>query len=119
MVTPAQVDATIDAGLSYQRESWQKDGTFYTVDMQEWTDIKYELNQPVKTPIGIFERVAEHGGMDQGSEYWVVISVTQDDGTVQYFRRDGYYASHDGGYLDGATIEVTPIEKTITVYGTL
>lgn len=58
---------------------------------------------------------AEYGGEGQGDQYWMVISVS-DGNTTRYFRRDGWYASYDGGYLDGDTYEVKPQEKTIVVY---
>lgn len=53
-------------------------------------------------------KMPEEGG---GEQIYVVIKV----GT-QYFRKDGYYLSHDGSYWDGDVVEVRPIEKTITVY---
>ncbi len=58
---------------------------------------------------------ASYGGEGQGDEYWLVISVS-DGETTRYFRRDGWYASYDGGYLDGESYEVKPQEKMITVY---
>jgi len=59
--------------------------------------------------------VATYGGEGQGDQYWVVISIS-DGETTRYFRRDGWYASYDGGYLDGPTSEVAPKEKVITVF---
>lgn len=34
----------------------------------------------------------------------------------RYFKKDGWYASHDGTYWDGSFYEVEPAQKTITVY---
>lgn len=31
----------------------------------------------------------------------------------QYFRKNGYYASHDGEYWDGSFEEVNPVERTV------
>jgi hypothetical protein len=59
--------------------------------------------------------VAEYGGEGQGDAYWVVVSIS-DGETARYFRRDGWYASYDGGNLDGPTTEVAPQEKMIVVY---
>ena len=59
--------------------------------------------------------VATYGGEGQGDQYWVVVSIS-DGETTRYFRRDGWYASYDGGYLDGPTSEVVPQEKVIVVY---
>jgi hypothetical protein len=58
---------------------------------------------------------AAYGGEGEGDQYWMVVSIS-DGETTRYFRKDGWYASYDGGYLDGDTYEVTPQEKVITVY---
>jgi hypothetical protein len=58
---------------------------------------------------------AEYGGEGQGDEYWMVVSIS-DGKTARFFRKDGWYASYDGGYLDGKTYEVTPKEKLVTYY---
>lgn len=58
---------------------------------------------------------AEYGGEGQGDQYWMVVSVS-DGETTRYFRRDGWYASYDGGTLDGEIHEVTPKEKVVTFY---
>lgn len=55
--------------------------------------------------------VEEFGGMDMGSECWVVFEV---DGRL--FKKYGSYYSHDGYYWDGSLDEVRPVQKTITVF---
>ncbi|MBO0676908.1 hypothetical protein JRC04_05485 [Mycolicibacterium sp. S2-37] len=66
--------------------------------------------------IGTVRKVEDFGGEGQGDQYWIVISITDADGNVRYFQRDGWYASYDGGYYEGPTFEVRPEEKTITVW---
>lgn len=61
--------------------------------------------------LGKLEFVDDYGGEGQGDDYWVVFKVGD-----QYFRQDGWYASHDGGYLDGELYEVEPVEVTRTEY---
>lgn len=62
-------------------------------------------------------KIYDHGGMDMGSELYVVIQVTSEDlQTVRLFRKDGYYQSHYGSDWDGTFREVTAQERTITVY---
>ncbi len=63
--------------------------------------------------LGPIYLVAEYGGEGQGDDYWVVAHFEKFDA---YVRVDGYYASHDGGYLDGDPYLVTPKEKTVIVY---
>lgn len=61
------------------------------------------------------EVVKSFGGEGEGDQYWMVISIS-DGETTRYFRKDGWYASYDGGYLDGETYEVTPQERLVTFY---
>ena len=80
-----------------------------------WSEIKYSRGDE-KTVDGLTAKVvAEYGGEGQGDDYWVVISLS-DGELTRYFRRDGWYASYDGGYLDGETYEVKPVEKLVTFY---
>lgn len=60
--------------------------------------------------------VDQFGGEDQGSQYWIVVKITDADGGERFFRRDGYHQSHDGSYLDGPTEEVSATPKVVTVY---
>jgi hypothetical protein len=66
--------------------------------------------------IGFATHVDGFGGMDQGSDYYFVFTITDAEGGVRTFKRDGWYQSHDGGYYEGPTTEVKPVEKTITVW---
>lgn len=65
--------------------------------------------------LGEVAYVADYGGEGQGEEYWVVFSVTDGDVT-RHFRMDGSYASYYGAEFDGDLREVTPQQKTITVW---
>ena len=60
--------------------------------------------------------IEQFGGEDQGTDYYIIFSVTDSDGKKRIFKRCGYHQSHDGSYLDGPTLEVEPVQKTITVY---
>jgi hypothetical protein len=80
-----------------------------------WNWAKYETPDEATKDGLTAKRVAEFGGEGEGDQYWVVISLS-DGETTRYFRRDGWYASYDGGTLDGDTYEVRPQEKTIVVY---
>lgn len=92
--------------------------------------VKDADNELVRDPLslkGIFleeiegwiSTIDEYGGEGQGDDYWVIVKIAPDDaeiGAPRYFKKSGYYASYDGGYLDGDCLEVRPREKTITVY---
>jgi hypothetical protein len=115
---------TILRGM-YDKYSWKDANTLaddYDVEDGNfdeescWKEVKYEAGSDPVTVDGFTAKVEDqYGGEGQGEQHWVVISVS-DGETTRYFRKDGWYASYDGGYLDGDTSEVTPREKTIVVY---
>lgn len=79
-----------------------------------WYHFKYEvgIGESEEVPgLGTVTTVSEYGGEGDGDQYWVVVKVGD-----RYIMKPGYYASHDGGYLDGDAYEVTPVEKVVTVY---
>lgn len=50
------------------------------------------------------------------SEFFLVFSLS-DGNITRYFKRDGWYASYDGGHLeDGDNVEVFPATQTVTVW---
>lgn len=57
------------------------------------------------------EVVDETGGMDEGSNASITFQVGD-----QFFRKDGYYASHYGYDWDGAFYEVSPRQVTVTQF---
>ena len=61
--------------------------------------------------------VQTKGGHEgDGEEYWMVIAVEVDGEAIAHYEWTGYYASYDGVHLDNGPYEVTPKEKTITVF---
>lgn len=67
-------------------------------------------------------RVIEEVGGDEGSgeEMYLIFSL-QPEGTeyasaVRYFRKDGYYASFGDSNWDGGFFEVTPVQRTVTIF---
>lgn len=66
--------------------------------------------------IGRATLVDEFGGEGQGDDYFIIFSVTEPNGNVRLFKRNGYHQSHDGSYLDGPTEEVRETQEVITVY---
>lgn len=84
--------------------------------VESWDELKYELDSDgIQTPLGRLFKEAEYGGMDQGSEYWLIVGLETSEGT-RLFKKDGWYASHVGSELDGALFEVESFERTITDY---
>jgi hypothetical protein len=77
----------------------------------DWADRKLEL-----PGIGTVRCAENFGGEGEGDTYYLVFSVTDANGDIRLFRRDGYWVSHDGGYYDGPTTEVQPVQKVVTVY---
>lgn len=114
-LTAQQVQNAIEVenggSLSY---SWSN-GTDNNVESYEfYGHLNYEkdgatlLVEGVEYPV---ERVDSYGGMDMGTELWVVFKIGD-----QLFKKYGAYYSHDGSYWDGSLNEVKPVQKTITVF---
>lgn len=61
--------------------------------------------------LGKLELVEDFGGEGQGDDYWVVFKVGD-----QFFKKNGWYASYDGGELDGDLYEVVPVQVSRTEY---
>jgi hypothetical protein len=61
-----------------------------------------------------FKEVDRYGGEDQGSDYWSVYSFS-DGMQVVFIQFQGWYASYEGSTYE-EFFEVTPVEKTITVF---
>lgn len=79
-------------------------------DSEEITEFRNVL---LNTGIS-FEEVDRYGGEDQGSDYWSVYSFT-DGMQVVFIQFQGWYASYKGSTYE-EFFEVTPVEKTITVF---
>jgi hypothetical protein len=68
--------------------------------------------ETVEVPgLGKLEYVEDYGGEGSGDDYWVVFKIGD-----QFFRKDGWYASYDGGELDGELYEVKPTKVSVTEY---
>lgn len=61
-----------------------------------------------------FKEMDSYGGEDQGSEFWCVWEFTRGDEVV-HFKFEGWYASYEGATFEHV-YEVSPVEKTITVW---
>ena len=67
-----------------------------------------------KLGLGEIREISQHGGEDQGSDWYSVKYFVDHD---VYIKISGYYSSYDGVYFDqGMGCEVRPQKKTITVY---
>jgi hypothetical protein len=81
-------------------------------DDHDWNWDALHAGEDIEVPgLGTVVSVEQHGGEGEGDQYWVVVRIGD-----RYFRKPGWYASHDGGYLDGDLYEVTPETRTVVVY---
>jgi hypothetical protein len=137
-LTPEQFEALLRRALWDKNEAWRKEyraGKGEVYEVQPWPGLAasddeehfdtdeespwYEAGtlKSFTTSDGYtLEGVDEGGGMDQGSNAYVVVKLTHPDGTIQHFRKDGYYASHYGYDWDGDLYEVKPTERVVTFY---
>ena len=79
---------------------------------------RFDLDVPGVAIPGIGQAVAvdRFGGEGEGDDYWFVFKVTEPNGNERIFKRNGWYASYDGGYYEGPTEEVVEGEKVIRVW---
>lgn len=89
-----------------------------TRDFYDWDEVRWVNNGDVALYIDVagethvpVTTIDSFGGEGQGDSMWVVVKVGS-----QFFRKNGYYASHYGTDWDGDFSEVTPQQKTITVW---
>ena len=103
------------------RYSWFSNGGLWD-DVHERIDNRWHQgnnskNQPVDFGGGsVIKLVEDFGGEGQGDDYWIVMEITVDDEPPRLYRVEGWYASYDGGYLDGDLHEVRPKEVLRTIY---
>lgn len=120
MITAEKLDELIESGkLTYKYEHWSsKEVGIAPID--GWDCIRDVIGDAVVELPGGGKLTLEDsfGGEGEGNQYWVVVKVQTGDPMwpVQYFKRLGWYASYDGGFLDGPTVEVTPKQKLVTVW---
>lgn len=83
-----------------------------------WSDFHHEeVTELDVEGFGHLQVIDTTGGEGQGDHAHIVFKLTEDDFTVRYYKVDGYYSSYDGVDWDGSDLyEVTPRERTITVY---
>ena len=71
----------------------------------------------VHPDLGPVKQIAHYGGEDKGSEYWNVYYLEDHD---MFIKLQGYYSSYNGtdywGGFAKCLTQVSPVEKTITVY---
>jgi hypothetical protein len=84
-----------------------------------WYHLLYGARQGFALPgIGVITLV--HDGTDNdetaANGYYIVFTITDPDGGVRTFKRDGWYASHYGGELDGPTFEVKAVQRVVTFW---
>jgi uncharacterized protein YlxP (DUF503 family) len=78
-----------------------------------WTELGYQDVDWDALELGKVNVVASYGGEGQGETYYVVYHFVDHD---KYIRINGFYSSYNGADFDNAPYEVTPQQKTITVY---
>lgn len=111
MVTAAQVETALTDGTA-EYKHWKSDEweAGFRVDEDGWTEVD-GMRITIDGEQYVLKVVNTTGGMDNGSHASVTFQVGE-----QYFRKEGYYASHYGYDWDGDFKEVRPVEKTVIVY---
>lgn len=117
LITVQQLDAAIEEGIPYEYTPWRAtESVPAAIEGSEFWHEGYEHGPFVVEGLGTLSYVTgEHGGEGSAEYIWQVWSVVNlDTDEIQYFKKDGYYASYDGSNWDGEIYEVEPFEKTVT-----
>ncbi|AXK86569.1 hypothetical protein SAMN05421776_11717 [Nocardia farcinica] len=76
-----------------------------------WTGLDWFFQDFPDAVVGLDEigtvQIVEHNSRR------MIVSVTDPDGNVRYFQKNGYYSSYDGTDWDGGFFEVRPAEQVI------
>lgn len=88
-----------------------------TVEDIPWRDIGDFFDSPVNVDGTVIETIHDGRELDQPSSWLIVLSVVQQDGTLQYFGFRGYYDSWNGceWEIEGVE-ELKRRERTIVEY---
>ena len=84
--------------------------------IEDVREFAYEDYDKEETELGEIKQVDSHGGEDEGSDWYRVFHFVEHD---VYIKVQGWYSSYNGtDFSDGwdCCSEVSPQEKTITVY---
>lgn len=85
-------------------------------NIKEFFPVERELEELASRIVGIgkWEEVEQHGGEDEGTNWYSVKYFKDHD---VYIKTTGYYQSHVGTeFYKGYGEEVKPVEKTIVIY---
>lgn len=89
----------------------------YTAEDQGWDAWRDNGSNPeLVEGLGSVRVIVSDGGEGEGTTYYSIFEVTDLDGDVHTFRKDGTWVSHDGLYWDGEFDSTKPVERTITVW---
>jgi hypothetical protein len=93
----------------YEAENWVRDRQEY-YPVRQVVDGRLQLTIDGTVTLVEYKdgKMPAEGG---GEEIWVVVKIGN-----QYFRKDGYYMSHDSAYWDGDLHEVAPEVRSVTFY---
>ncbi|MEU2002036.1 hypothetical protein ACH47B_13175 [Rhodococcus sp. NPDC019627] len=86
----------------------------------EWSELYEAKADAVEVDgIGMVKAIdgEDAGEGDYAAGVFVVFEVTDSEGGVRHFRKNGYYQSYNGTEWDGDFFEAKQVEKVITVWG--
>jgi hypothetical protein len=109
--------------VRYANEPWYTSRDFQPETELDWADLDSlessfgDYNKPIELHGRLVELVeADTGGEGHGEDIYMVFKTTDVNGDIQYWRKEGYYASYDGSDWDGDFREVRPVERVVTFY---
>lgn len=106
-----------EIGRALKNHTWGEEG-YSPGDFGwgEWSEIDGAEDGEVVPGVGTVKVLEDFGGEGQGEVIYLIFEITDPEGGVKLYRKDGFYASFHGSDWDGKFYEVVAREKVITVY---
>lgn len=89
----------------------------YSTSIGSYIDDHLWGNKVLYSPVGELTLETRVGGEDQGSQYYIVVKLTDHYSNVTYYKVEGYYSSWDGidwGMYGDGLVQVEPAQVYVT-----
>lgn len=105
------VEEAIEDAMEQYADDWG--GVWGGVQEEDWESAARPLRVNGET---VQIKLVEISTGTYDDDTYMIFEVTTSDFKTRHFRKFGWTASHDGTYWEGSFDEVTPEQKTITVW---
>jgi hypothetical protein len=106
-----------EIGRALKNHTWGEEGAKPgAYSWGYWCEIEGDEAGENVPGVGTVKVLEDFGGEGQGEIRYYIFEITDLEGEIKLYKKDGYYASFHGTDWDGGFYEVVAREKVITVY---